>query len=146
MLALLMAFASITVGLPAVAAPLGQPLKGASSYRAQRTPPTFPEEPKKKKSKHANDFLLIGTVFTEEGGLLEGAELRIRRAGEKKFHWETHTDRRGEFAVRVQQGADYEIIVRARGFQEQSRTVDAKSGDREDLVFRMAPAAEGKSE
>lgn len=99
---------------------------------------------KKKKHSHEHDFLLIGTVFTEKGFSLEGAELHVRRASEKKFRWEARTDRRGEFAVRVQQGADYKLIVRAPGYQEQMRAVDAKSGDREDLVFRLAPA-EGKS-
>jgi hypothetical protein len=35
-------------------------------------------------------------------------------------------------------GSDYEVIVRAKGYQEQSLSVDAKTGDRfKDLVFRM---------
>jgi len=92
---------------------------------------------KKKKHSHADDFLIRGTVFTPAGLSFPGAELRVRRASEKKFRWETQTNSRGEFAVRVPQGADYELIVRAKGFTEQSRALDAKSGREESLVFRM---------
>ena len=88
--------------------------------------------------RHSNDFLVRGTVFTEEGLALPGAELRIRRSGEKKFKWDTETNSRGNFAVRVKMGAEYEVLVRAKGYQEQSLAVDAKTGDRyKDLVFRM---------
>jgi Carboxypeptidase regulatory-like domain len=87
---------------------------------------------------HSNDFLVRGTVFTEEGLALPGAELRIRRSSEKKFRWDTETNSRGDFAVRVKMGADYEVVVRAKGYQDQSLAVDAKTGDRyKDLVFRM---------
>ena len=79
-----------------------------------------------------------GTVFTPEGLALPGAELRIRRAPEKKAKWEAVTNSRGDFAVRVKMGSDYEVTVRAKGYQEQSVAVDAKTGDRvKDLVFRM---------
>lgn len=45
---------------------------------------------------------------------------------------------RGDFAVRVKMGSDYEVIVRAKGFADQTQPVDAKTGDRfKDLVFRM---------
>ena len=87
---------------------------------------------------HSNDFLVRGSVFTEEGLALPGAELRIRRSSEKKFRWDTETNSRGNFAVRVKMGADYEVVVRAKGYQDQSLAVDAKTGDRyKDLVFRM---------
>jgi hypothetical protein len=89
-------------------------------------------------SRHSDDFLVRGTVFTEEGLALPGAELRIRRASEKRFRWDSVSNSRGNFAVRVKMGADYEVVVRAKGFQEQSLPVDAKSGERfKDLVFRM---------
>jgi Carboxypeptidase regulatory-like domain len=89
-------------------------------------------------SHHSNDFLVRGTVFTQEGLALPGAELRIRRGSEKKFRWETVSNSRGNFAVRVKMGTDYEVVVRAKGFQEQSLPVNAKSGERfKDLVFRM---------
>lgn len=79
-----------------------------------------------------------GTVFTPEGLALPGAELRIRRTAEKKAKWETVTNSRGDFAVRVKMGSDYEVTVRAKGYQAQSVAVDAKTGGRvKDLVFRM---------
>ena len=69
---------------------------------------------------------------------MPGAELRIRRTEDKKFRWQTISNSRGDFAVRVKMGADYEVTVRAKGFQEQSLPVNAKTGDRfKDLVFRM---------
>jgi len=89
-------------------------------------------------SSHADDFLVRGTVFTQEGFALPGAELRVRRASEKKFRWDAASNSRGEFAVRVKMGADYEVVVRAKGYQEQSLAVNAASGERvKELVFRM---------
>jgi len=90
------------------------------------------------KSEHANDFLVRGTVFTPEGLALPGAELRIRRTSEKKFKWQDAANSRGEFAIRVKIGANYEVVVRAKGYQEQSQTIDAATGERfKDLVFHM---------
>jgi Carboxypeptidase regulatory-like domain len=87
---------------------------------------------------HADDFLVRGTVFTEEGLALPGAELRIRRAVEKKFRWDAVSNSRGDFAVRVKMGAEYEVVARAKGYAEQSAPVSAKTGERyKDLVFRM---------
>jgi hypothetical protein len=95
---------------------------------------------------HSNDFLVRGTVFTPEGLALPGAELRIRRVAEKKFRWQAVSNSRGDFAVRVKMGADYEVMVRAKGYQEQSLPVDAKTGDRfKDLVFRMQQQGGKKS-
>jgi hypothetical protein len=95
-------------------------------------------------TRHSNDFLVRGTVFTPEGLALPGAELRIRRRSEKKFRWETVSNSRGDFAVRVKMGSDYEVIARAKGYQEQSLPVDAKTGERfKDLVFHM-PRQGGK--
>jgi hypothetical protein len=99
----------------------------------------------KKKYSHANDFLVHGTVFTDKGLSFPGAQLRIRRSTEKKFRWESYTNSRGDFAIRVPQGSDYEIVVRSKHFSEQTRTVDAKTGVREVImVFRMEPAAGNK--
>ena len=90
------------------------------------------------KSSHANDFLVRGTVFTPEGLALPGAELHIRRASEKKFRWNDAANSRGEFAIRVKMGADYEVVARAKGYQDQSVPVNASTGERfKDLVFRM---------
>jgi len=109
----------------------------------QQAPPAVP---KQKRYSHANDFLMRGTVFDEKALALPGAELRIRRISEKKFRWETMTNSRGEFAVRVPQGADYELVLRAKGFAEQKKTVDARSGGNEErLVLRMELASNVQS-
>jgi hypothetical protein len=104
------------------------------------------QNPNQAAVRHSNDFLVRGTVFTPEGFALPGAELRIRRSAEKKFRWQTVSNSRGDFAVRVKMGADYEVLVHAKGFAEQSVPVDAKTGDRyKDLVFRMEHQGNKKS-
>jgi carboxypeptidase family protein len=143
----ILVFAGLVVAvraLPAFAAQSQEPQPSAAPPAGQ-TAQTPEKNEKRKKHSHVHDFLLIGTVFTEKGFSLEGAELHVRRMTEVKFRWEARTDRRGEFAIRVPQGADYQIVVLAKSFQGQTRTVDAKSGDREDLVFRLVLASRGKS-
>jgi hypothetical protein len=94
---------------------------------------------------HANDFLIRGTVFTDKALSFPDVQLRIRRAGEKKFRWEDRTNSRGEFAIRVPQGTQYEMVAHAKGFAEQARTIDARNGSGENnIVFRMEPAKKGK--
>lgn len=93
-----------------------------------------------KKYSHANDFLITGSVFTDKGYAFPGVELRVRRSREKKFRWDGYTNSRGEFAIRVPQGMDYEMIVHAKGFADQTKTLDAKKGLSEArMVFRMEP-------
>jgi len=110
----------------------------------QENPAPSTEKPSKKKVNHANDFLIHGTVFNEKALSFPGAEVRIRVAGEKKYRWEAYTNSRGEFAVRVAQGADYEMLVHVKGFVDQTRTVSAKNGDEETVVFLMQPVAGGQ--
>jgi Carboxypeptidase regulatory-like domain len=99
----------------------------------------------KRKYSHANDFLLLGTVFTPTGYAFPNVRLRLRRSSEKKFRWETYTNSRGEFAVRVPQGQEYEMVVQAKGFADQTRAVDARSGISQDTVtFQMQPVVGGK--
>jgi hypothetical protein len=102
-------------------------------------------KPGKQKYSHANDFLIRGTVFTDKALSFPGVQLRIRRSGEKKFRWEDQTNSRGEFAIRVPQGAQYEMVVHVKGFADQIRTIDARTGSGENNVFfRMEPAKRGK--
>ncbi len=97
------------------------------------------------KHTHAHDFLIRGTVFQPTSLAFPAVRLRIRRAKEKKFRWETYTNSRGEFAVRVPQGLQYELVIERKGFADQTRVVDASSGISEDnVVFRMQAAAGGK--
>src|SRR6266700_4071264 len=135
-------FASLAVAIASTQEPASSP---PSSAPAAQTPAATSNEPNKKKYSHANDFLIRGTVFNENALSFPGVQLRIRRTSEKKFRWESYTNSRGEFAVRVPQGSDYEMVVRAKGFAEQTRTIDAKTGGNEEsMVFRMQPTAGGK--
>ena len=116
----------------------------------QASPAESPSAPassssKHSRSSHANDFLIIGTVFTDKAYAFPGVHLRVRRSTEKKFRWEAYTNSRGEFAIRVPQGGEYEIVVVTKGFTDQSKTISAQSGISEDsVVFEMQPAAGGK--
>lgn len=104
-------------------------------------PAPAPDRPQKQKYSHANDFLIIGTVFDPKGYAFPGVELRIRRSTEKKYRWDSYTNSRGEFAVRVPQGSDYEMVIRAKGFADQTRALDAKTGVGEArIVFNMESA------
>src|SRR5438270_2895114 len=100
------------------------------SQAALASEPQASSSSKNSKSKysHANDFLIRGTVFTDKALSFPGVQLRIRRAGDKKFRWEDRTSSRGEFAIRVPQGAEYEIVVHAKGFADQAKTIDARTG------------------
>ncbi len=77
--------------------------------------------------------------------MLPGAEVKIRRTSEKKLRWGDTTATQGVFAIRVPKGDQYEIRVRAKGFADMTRSVDARTGDREDMTFRMQRAEKGKS-
>jgi hypothetical protein len=103
------------------------------------------EKPKKPKYRHANDFLISGTVFDPKGYAFPGVQLKIRRSTEKKFRWDDFTNSRGEFAMRVPKGSEYEMVVQAKGFADQTRDLDAKSGLSEArIVFRMEFGGEKK--
>ena len=54
--------------------------------------------------------LIFGTVFGPDGHSVYGVKVRIRRADQKRAHWETYSDHAGEFAQRVPPGpGDYLI-------------------------------------
>jgi hypothetical protein len=126
--------------------PQEPPTPPPRSSTATPPPAASTSKPGKKKYSHANDFLIRGTVFDDKALSAPGVQLKIRRAGDKKFRWESYTNSRGEFAVRVPQGSDYEVVIRAKGFAEQTRAIDAKNGaNTESVVFRMQLATGGKT-
>lgn len=125
----------------------------ASAQAPPSPPPATPaqdpapktDQPAKKKYSHADDFLIRGTVFNEKALSFPGVEVRFRIEGKKKYKWETYTNSRGEFAQRVPQGSNYEILVHVKGFADQTRTIAANSGgNQEEVVFRMQPIEGGK--
>jgi hypothetical protein len=117
-----------------------QEMAPATSTTPAQDPAAKTDKPGKKKYSHANDFLIRGTVFNEKALSFPGVELRFRKEGEKKYQWETVTNSRGEFAVRVPQGSNYELLAHIKGFADQTRTVDAKGGgNQETVVIRMEP-------
>jgi hypothetical protein len=123
-----------------------QPVSPASPV-APSPPPAGASRTKHGRAKysHADDFLIIGTVFNDKVLSFAGVQLRVRRAGEKKFRWDTYTNSRGEFAVRVPKGTQYEVALHANGYLDQARTVDTTiAGTQQRLSIRMEPATGGK--
>ena len=125
---------------PAVAIEATQQAAPASSGTPTQDSSSKTDKPDKKKYGHADDFLIRGTVFNEKALSFPAVELRFRKEGQKKYKWETYTNSRGEFALRVPQGSSYEILVHVKGFADQTRIIEAKgSGNEETVVFRMEP-------
>lgn len=116
-----------------------QPSSPSSTQPAPESPksPKTVQAPKHKHSR-VDAFLIRGTVFTDKALAFPGAEIRIRRTGEKKFRWQDLTNSRGNFAIRVPQDASYEVFTRAKGYQQQSKTIEAKPGlTEQSVVFQM---------
>jgi len=65
--------------------------------------------------------LIFGTVWGPDDRPLYGVKVRIRRASEKKPHWELFSNHSGEFAQRVPAGkADYVIWADLKGYKPPS--------------------------
>jgi hypothetical protein len=94
-------------------------------------------QPKNGKTKPTPRFLIIGTVFNEKALSFPGVRVRVRLAGEKKFKWETYTNERGEFAVRVPPGFDYEVVIREKNYKEQVKLVDSKVDVQQRLSIKL---------
>jgi hypothetical protein len=91
----------------------------------------------KTKNKEIPSFLIIGTVFNENAISFPGVQVKIRRAEEKKFRWETYTNSRGEFAVRVPPGYDYELLVHVKKYKDQNQSVSSKADVQQRLSIRL---------
>src|SRR5271157_1094695 len=92
---------------PAPAATPSQP--AATSPEASRA-----SSSSKGKKKPLPVYLITGTVFDNKAMSFPEVKVSIRQTSEKKFRWETHTNSRGEFAMRVPEGREYEVRVRAK--------------------------------
>src|SRR5205807_8968168 len=134
----------VVVGLllrwPTVTLATAQIAAGDSSSAQAQDSKSKTGSPSKKKYTHADDFLIRRTVFNEKALSVTAVELRVRKEGQKKYKWETYTNSRGDFALRVPQGSNYEILVHVKGFADQTRTIEARGGGNEQtVVFRMQP-------
>jgi hypothetical protein len=84
---------------------------------------TVNSQSKKKPPEYA---LLLITVYGPNSHPLYGAEVRIRRAGEKKVRWEGPSNHSGEFAQRIPLGpADYIVWVHLRDKKTEADAQDA---------------------
>jgi hypothetical protein len=134
---------------PAPAAPGGVLLDAETAVRAGMVAngsiaPASAQK-KSKAEQYAESFLLYGNVYTDQGLALPGAEVKVRREDQKKPKWESNSDDRGEFAIRVAPGPKYEITIKAKGYEPLTRMVDTwQQGNRVDLAFKMQRAAGGK--
>ena len=133
---IILAATLISTSLPLTARPDAMTSAGTQSAFADSS------SARKSKHSHADDLLIRGTVFNERGLALQGVKLRIRRSDQKKSHWETYSNSRGEFAVRVPKGPDYEIAADSKGFARQSQPINGQS--EENIVLHMQPVSGGK--
>jgi len=89
--------------------------------------------------------LIYGTVWGPDDHPLYGVTVKIRRADQKKAHWELYSDHRGEFAQRVPVGpADYVVWADLKGYKypvplraEQDVKVHIYSDEREDIGLHL---------
>lgn len=89
--------------------------------------------------------MIIGTVFNDKALSFPGVQVRIRQTGEKKFRWETYTNSRGEFAVRVPPGYDYEVVIQEKNYAGQTRSVDGKVDVQQRLSVQLEPLSKTKT-
>jgi hypothetical protein len=94
-------------------------------------------ESRKTATKPIPSFLIIGTVFNEKALSFPGVQVRIRRSGERKSSWETYSDSRGEFAVRVPPGYEYEVLVHVKKYKDQTKSVDSKVDVQQRLSIQL---------
>jgi hypothetical protein len=65
--------------------------------------------------------LIFGTVWGPDDHPLYGVKVMIRRADQKKPHWELMSDHNGEFALRVHPGpADYLVSADLKSYKSLS--------------------------
>lgn len=97
------------------------------------------------KKKGIPGYVILGTVFNENALSYANARVQIRRENEKKYRWETYTNSRGEFAVRVPEGQEYEVVVKEKKYKDVSVKVSAKAGELQDrLSIRLEPVNQDK--
>ena len=83
----------------------------------------FSQSSNKPKREYA---LLLVTVYGADGRPVYGADVKVRRAGEKKVRWEGPSNHSGEFAQRIPIGpAEYIIWVHLKDKKEEAAALEA---------------------
>jgi hypothetical protein len=104
-------------------------------------PPASSTQESSSASKHRSKippFLILGTVFNEHGLAFPGVQVKIRRKGEKKFRYDAYTNSRGEFAIRVPDGIEYEVVIHQKNYQDQSQQIAANMAEvQKRLTFKL---------
>jgi hypothetical protein len=121
------------------------PQEAPTTPHSSKPNPQAQNDAKNGKSKPLPSFLILGTVFNEHALSFPGVQVRIRRAGEKRFAWQTYTNTRGEFAVRVPPGYDYEVLVHTKKYKDQTQSVDSKVDVQRRLSIRLEPVTPPKT-
>jgi hypothetical protein len=142
-------FATLFLPLMAAAQEPVSPSPPASPQAPAGAPTPAPAQESSSTSRHKSKippFLILGTVFNEHALAFPGVEIRIRRKGEKKFRYDTYTNSRGEFAIRVPDGIEYEVVVREKNYKEQSQAFVANMADVEKrLTFKLESTRPAKA-
>jgi hypothetical protein len=120
-------------------APAGSPSSSPSPAQTQEASSS------KENNKPIPSFLILGTVFNENALSFPGVQIRVRRTGEKKSLAETYTNSRGEFAIRVPPGYEYEVMTHAKKYEDQILAVDGKVDVQQRLSIKLEPHAAKKS-
>src|ERR1700732_2295564 len=91
--------------------------------------------------------LIFGTVWGPDDHPLYGVKVKIRRADQKKAHWELYSDHHGEFAQRGAPGpADYLVWADLKGYksasgkelhQDEEVKVHVDNDERQDLGLHL---------
>ncbi len=118
-----------TVTTPRVRVPVPSPLSPCHGFRAALSALLLsvlclgriaaPVNATPSYNKHEKPYALIfGTVWGPDDRPLYGVKVKIRRADQKKAHWELYSDHHGEFAQRVPAGqADYLVRADLKGYK-----------------------------
>ena len=91
--------------------------------------------------------LIFGTVWGPDNHPLYGVKVKIRRADQKKAHWELYSDHNGEFAQRVPVGpSDYLVWADLKDYKSSSNKqlhqdgevkVHVDNDEREDIGLHL---------
>ena len=108
----------------------------------------FPRSSTAADQKHNKAYALIfGTVWGPDNHPLYGVKVKVRRADQKKAHWELYSDHNGEFAQRVPPGpSDYLVWAELKGYksapgkqlhQEGEVKVHVENDERQDIGLHL---------